>query len=74
VATDRSHGLDADLLLGGISELTNGCKAWFSDAFDVDAAAQNLMSEASDTAAHVGAVSGSGQALAAAAEPSGSNA
>ncbi len=48
--TDAGHGygLDADLLLGGISSLTGDCVAWFSDAFDVDAAAE--------LAAHVTAV------------------
>ncbi|MGY4960274.1 hypothetical protein [Streptomyces sp. 900105245] len=29
------RGMDADLLLGGISDLTNECKIWFSDVFDV---------------------------------------
>ncbi|SFF54116.1 hypothetical protein SAMN05216251_11834 [Actinacidiphila alni] len=28
-------GMDADLLLGGISDLTNECKIWFSEIFDV---------------------------------------
>ncbi|GAA4560187.1 hypothetical protein GCM10023097_73880 [Streptomyces collinus] len=28
-------GMDPDLLLGGISELTNECKIWFSEVFDV---------------------------------------
>jgi hypothetical protein len=74
VAENRSHGLDADLLLGGISELTNGCKAWFSDAFDVDAEAHSLMPAATGTAGHAGAASGSGQSLETAAEPSESSA
>ncbi|GAA4618450.1 hypothetical protein GCM10023195_82940 [Actinoallomurus liliacearum] len=30
-------GLDADLLLGGISDLANVCQIWFSERFDVDA-------------------------------------
>lgn len=34
---ERAHGLDADLLLGGLSELSNRCEVWFSDRFDVDA-------------------------------------
>ncbi|MEV7566368.1 hypothetical protein [Streptomyces tanashiensis] len=29
-------GLDKDLLLGGISELTNACQIWFSEWFDVE--------------------------------------
>lgn len=30
-----AHGLNADLLLGGVSELANNCRAWYSDRFDV---------------------------------------
>jgi len=45
-AADRAHGLDADLLLGGVSELSNECRAWFSDAFDVEAEANRLAQEA----------------------------
>ena len=50
VATEES-GLDADLLLGGVSELSNECKAWFSDAFDVDVEADRLAREATGEAA-----------------------
>lgn len=32
--TSSAHGLSADLLLGGASELTDRCKAWFTDRFD----------------------------------------
>ena len=32
--TSGAHGLSADLLLGGASELTDRCKAWFTDRFD----------------------------------------
>ncbi|WP_456695254.1 hypothetical protein [Aeromicrobium sp. P5_D10] len=28
-------GMDADLLLGGVSDLSNQCKVWFSDRFDI---------------------------------------
>lgn len=30
----RAAGLDADMLIGGVSELTNNCKIWFSEPFD----------------------------------------
>lgn len=33
----ETGGLDADLLLGAIADLSNDCKVWFSDRFDVDA-------------------------------------
>lgn len=29
-----ARGLDSDMLLGGISDLTNGCKIWYSEPFD----------------------------------------
>ena len=32
--TSNAHGLSADLLLGGVSELADRCKAWFTDRFD----------------------------------------
>lgn len=32
----RAEGVDADMLLGGIADLTNRCKVWFSDGFDVE--------------------------------------
>jgi hypothetical protein len=34
--------LDADLLMGGVSDLTSECRAWFSDRFDVEAEARRL--------------------------------
>jgi hypothetical protein len=37
-------GLDADLLLGVVGDLSNGCKVWFSDRFDVDAELTRLRS------------------------------
>lgn len=43
---DRAYGLDADLLLGGVSDLSNKCRAWFSDAFDVEAEELRLLREA----------------------------
>jgi hypothetical protein len=30
-------GMDGDLALGGICDLTSQCKVWFSERFDVDA-------------------------------------
>ncbi len=32
--TSGAHGLSADLLLGGASELADRCRAWFTDRFD----------------------------------------
>lgn len=71
VASSRFHGLDADLLLGGVSELSSECKAWFSAAFDVDAVANRLMREVAGTATHAGAALGSGHAFDPGADPSG---
>jgi hypothetical protein len=68
VASDQSHGLDSDLLLGGVSDLTNECKAWFSDAFDVDAAAHLLIDEAIGTDSHIRGSSDDGIDLEAAGE------
>lgn len=34
---DRPADMDAELLLGGICELSNRCRVWFSNRFDVDA-------------------------------------
>lgn len=31
----EARGLNADLLLGGVSELANNCHAWYTDRFDV---------------------------------------
>ena len=36
------HGLSSDLLLGGLSELANECRAWFTDRFDVKAELRRL--------------------------------
>ncbi|MBL1120206.1 hypothetical protein JK364_49140 [Streptomyces sp. 110] len=35
---DLPSGMDSELLLGGICDLTSQCKVWFSDSFDVDEA------------------------------------
>ncbi|WP_266531270.1 hypothetical protein [Streptomyces sp. NBC_00474] len=35
-------GMDRELLLGGICELTSQCKVWFSDGFDVDQAIETI--------------------------------
>lgn len=37
-------GLDVDLLLGAVADLSNDCKVWFSDRFDVDAELARLRS------------------------------
>ncbi|MET8497016.1 hypothetical protein [Streptomyces microflavus] len=44
-------GMDPDLLLGGISELTNACQVWFSDDFDVAAEIERLRDENNGSAA-----------------------
>lgn len=33
--TPEALGMDTDLLLGGVSDLSNQCKVWFSDRFDI---------------------------------------
>lgn len=38
----EAAGLDAHLLLGGIADLSNNCKVWFSDRFDVEAEISRL--------------------------------
>ena len=35
-------GLDADILLGGVSDLADMCQIWFSERFDVDATVTRL--------------------------------
>lgn len=45
-STLGAQGLDHDLLLGGVSELSNDCRTWFSDRFDLDAEARRLTAEA----------------------------
>ncbi|MGW7468642.1 hypothetical protein ACWGJT_29295 [Streptomyces xantholiticus] len=44
-------GLDAHLLLGGISELTNECKIWFSEIFDVAHEMNRIREESRGSAA-----------------------
>lgn len=39
---DLPSGMDAELLLGGICELTSQCKVWFSESFDVDQAIEAI--------------------------------
>ena len=36
-AAERPADMDTELLLGGICELANLCRVWFSESFDVDA-------------------------------------
>ena len=40
--------MDADLLLGGVCELSNHCQVWFSERFDVEAARASLRAETGD--------------------------
>lgn len=35
-------GLDADMLLGGVADLANNCKVWFSEPFDAQARVRGL--------------------------------
>ncbi|MFF0890584.1 hypothetical protein [Streptomyces sp. NPDC003456] len=39
---DLPSGMDSELLLGGLCELTSQCKVWFSDRFDVDQAIEAI--------------------------------
>lgn len=43
--TEFPDGMDADLLLGGVCELSNHCRVWFSDRFDVEAALASLRAD-----------------------------
>lgn len=43
--TAEVAGLDADLLLGGVSELANNCRAWYTDRFDAHAVLSRLLEE-----------------------------
>lgn len=43
--TAEVAGLDADLLLGGVSELANNCRAWYTDRFDAQAILTRLIEE-----------------------------
>lgn len=40
------QGLDVHLLVGGVGDLSNNCKVWFTDRFDVEAEIVRLMAEA----------------------------
>lgn len=40
-----AQSLNAGLLLGGASDLSNRCRAWYSDRFDVDALLQQFISQ-----------------------------
>lgn len=42
---DIPPGMDSDLLLGGVCDLTSECKVWFSERFDVDAEIRRLRDE-----------------------------
>lgn len=35
-------GLDVDMLLGGVADLANSCKVWFSEPFDAQAQVREL--------------------------------
>ncbi|TFV32736.1 hypothetical protein E4K10_24555 [Streptomyces sp. T1317-0309] len=50
-ADELPVGMDSDLLLGGISDLTNACKIWFSDHFDVAGEIDRLRDENRGSAA-----------------------
>lgn len=39
----EAHGLNIDLLLGGVSELTNNCRAWYTDRFDAQETLRQLI-------------------------------
>lgn len=43
--TPEAHGLSADLMLGGVSELANHCRAWYSDRFDAKGALARLIAD-----------------------------
>ncbi|WP_114907683.1 hypothetical protein [Ornithinimicrobium murale] len=38
-----AHGLSADLLLGGVSELANTCRVWYTDRFDAQEMLRQLV-------------------------------
>lgn len=46
-SSPKAHGLDADLLMGGVAELSNNCLVWFSEGFDVDEVSRRLAEETS---------------------------
>jgi hypothetical protein len=43
--TAVSQGLSVGLLLGGVSELANSCRAWYTDRFDAQAVLRQLIAE-----------------------------
>ncbi len=43
--TAEVGGLDADLLLGGVSELANNCRAWYTDRFDAPTVLARLLEQ-----------------------------
>ena len=43
--TSEAQGLSTDLMLGGISELANSCRAWYTDRFDARARLHELKGE-----------------------------
>lgn len=40
-----AQGLNADLLLGGVSELANDCRAWYTDRFDAPEVLRQLVAQ-----------------------------
>jgi len=46
IADPATQGMDADLLLGGISDLSNNCQVWFTDRFDAAAELRRIVSGA----------------------------
>ncbi|WP_310962421.1 hypothetical protein [Nocardioides terrisoli] len=43
----KAHGLDSNLLLGGVAELSNKCLVWFSPSFDADTVMRETAEKAS---------------------------
>jgi hypothetical protein len=43
--TPEAHGLSAELMLGGVSDLANLCRAWYSDRFDAKGALAQLVAD-----------------------------
>ncbi|KAA0930579.1 hypothetical protein [Streptomyces apricus] len=43
--SDIPAGMDSDLLLGGVCDLTSECKVWFSERFDVETEISRLRDE-----------------------------
>ncbi|MEU8945578.1 hypothetical protein [Streptomyces sp. NPDC048489] len=50
-AEQLPSGMDSELLLGGVSDLTNECKIWFSEGFDVAAEINRIRDENRGSAA-----------------------